>query len=166
MWGGAASPNPARPDPVRWVDVDVFGPRFVVDLVDDAPLLAYIIHRGDTKDPGPDQFLSFDSWGYEVWQLEGEHPSDPSIPHYVLPIVGSATPVVDASLTFDHGGENAAWFQVGYSCNNASRATITESAIDGAHLEDGEVVHLVTIEPDDEDGRRWRRGKKTGKLKI
>jgi pullulanase-type alpha-1,6-glucosidase len=30
----------------------------------------------------------FDPWGYEVWQLSGENPSDPTQPHYVLPILG------------------------------------------------------------------------------
>jgi hypothetical protein len=96
---------------VRWVDLDVFGPVFEIDLVDGAPLLAYIIHRGDNKDPGPDQFLVFDEWGYEVWQLEGEHPSDPAQPHYVLPIVsegaapGNLPPIADANgpYTVDEG---------------------------------------------------------------
>jgi len=88
VWDGALNPNPSWPEPVRWSDLDVFGPVFEVELVDEAPQLAYIIHRGDNKDPGPDQFLTFDPWGYEVWQLEGEHPSDPANPHYVLPILG------------------------------------------------------------------------------
>ena len=88
VWEGSVSPTD-WPDPVRWTDVDVFGPRFEVPVVDGAPQLAYIIHRGDQKDPGPDQFLTFDPWGYEVWQLTGENPSDPAEPHYVLPIVGT-----------------------------------------------------------------------------
>ena len=76
--GRGAQPQPiVDRSPVRWADLDVFGPVFEVDLVDGAPQLAYIIHRGDTKDPGPDQFLTFDPWGYEVWQLEGEQPVRP-----------------------------------------------------------------------------------------
>jgi pullulanase-type alpha-1,6-glucosidase len=89
VWDGAASPNPSWQDPMRWDTLDVFGPVFNIPLVDGAPQLAYIIHRGDNKDPGPDQFLTFDPWGYEVWQLEGEGP-DPTQPHYVLPILGEA----------------------------------------------------------------------------
>jgi pullulanase-type alpha-1,6-glucosidase len=95
VWAGAASPNPSWQDPVRWTELDVFGPVFEVAIEDGAPGLAYIIHRGDNKDPGPDQFLSFDPWGYEVWQLEGEHPSDPEQAHYVLPILGGGGPTVD-----------------------------------------------------------------------
>ena len=91
VWDGAANPNPSWTDPLRWDSLDVFGPVFKIDLVDGAPQLAYILHRGDTKDPGPDQFLTFDPWGYEVWQLEGEGP-DPAQPHYVLPILATAGP--------------------------------------------------------------------------
>jgi pullulanase-type alpha-1,6-glucosidase len=80
---------------VRWTELDVFGPVFEVEIEDGAAGLAHIIHRGDIKDPGPDQFLSFDPWGYEVWQLTGENPSDPTEPHYVLPISGTAGSAAD-----------------------------------------------------------------------
>ncbi len=98
VWEGALNPNPAWNDPVRWTELDVFGPVFEVELVDGAPQLAYILHRGDTKDPGPDQFLTFDPWGYEVWQLSGENPSDPATPHYVLPILGEGAAPGDIDL--------------------------------------------------------------------
>ena len=91
VWEGALNPNPAWGEPVRWDTLDIFGPTFNIPLVAGAPQLAYILHRGDTKDPGPDQFLAFDPWGYEVWQLEGEGP-DPNQPHYVLPILAAAGP--------------------------------------------------------------------------
>ena len=39
------------------------------------------LHRGHTKDPGPDQFLVFDAYGHEVWQLQGADPEKP----YVAP---------------------------------------------------------------------------------
>jgi hypothetical protein len=85
VWTGALNPNPSWQEPVRPVDNDIFGPVFNVPLVPGAVELAYILHKGDEKDPGPDQFLSLDKWGYEVWQLEGEG-SDPDEPHYVLPV--------------------------------------------------------------------------------
>jgi pullulanase-type alpha-1,6-glucosidase len=91
VWDGAAFPNPSWQEPVRPTGFDFYGPFFEIALQPGAAQLAYIIHRGDAKDPGPDQFLTFDPWGYEVWQLEGEGP-DPDQPHYVLPILAAAGP--------------------------------------------------------------------------
>jgi pullulanase len=45
--------------------------------------MGYIFHRGDDKDPGPDQILKFSEYGYEVWQLQAADPEAP----YVLPIL-------------------------------------------------------------------------------
>ncbi len=140
VWEGAASPNPAWTDPVRWADVDVFGPRFEVPVVEGAPRLAYIIHRGDQKDPGPDQFLSFDPWGYEVWQLSGENPSDPAEPHYVLPIVGTgaAPGNIDEQRAHWVGEDTIVWAAAGdpstdYSLCHAPNGgmTLGEAGIDG-----------------------------------
>ena len=88
VWTGAANPNPSWQEPVKPSGSDIYGQIFSVPLLADAAELAYILHRGDAKDPGPDQFLTLDKWGYEVWQLEGEAP-DPVDPHYVLPILAT-----------------------------------------------------------------------------
>jgi glycosidase len=80
VWTGAVT-EPPWTDPVRPVGSDVFGIEFQVPLVDGADQLAYILHRGDTKDPGPDQFLVFAVDGHEVWQLQGANPDQP----YVAP---------------------------------------------------------------------------------
>jgi glycosidase len=81
VWTGAVS-QPVWTDPLRPTGTDVFGIEFRVDLVDGADQLAYILHRGDSKDPGPDQFLVFDVYGHEVWQLQGADPAQP----YVAPL--------------------------------------------------------------------------------
>jgi Bacterial pullanase-associated domain len=81
VWTGAATET-VWTDPIRPVDHDVFGIEFRIPLVDGADQLAYIIHRGDTKDPGPDQFLVFASYGHEVWQVQGADPENP----YVAPL--------------------------------------------------------------------------------
>jgi glycosidase len=81
VWTGAVI-EPPWTDPVRPVGQDVFGSVFRIDLVDGADQLAYILHRGDAKDPGPDQFLVFASYGHEVWQLQGADPEKP----YVAPL--------------------------------------------------------------------------------
>ncbi|MER2600127.1 MAG: pullulanase-type alpha-1,6-glucosidase [Caldilineales bacterium] len=67
--------------PLRPLEEDAFGLVFKVDLTDNAQQIGYIFHRGDEKDPGPDQFLTFADKGYEVWQLQGADPEDP----YILP---------------------------------------------------------------------------------
>jgi hypothetical protein len=82
VWTGALNPNPSWQEPVRPQGLDAFGLVFKVDLVDEAEELAYILHRGDEKDPGADQFMDFGFHGYEVWQLEGADPEGP----YILPI--------------------------------------------------------------------------------
>ncbi|MGD9093300.1 MAG: pullulanase-associated domain-containing protein, partial [Anaerolineales bacterium] len=122
VWTGALNPNPSWQEPVRWDQLDIFGPVFKIDLVDDAPLLAYIIHRGDNKDPGPDQFLVFDEWGYEVWQLSGAEPEKP----YVLPILGEgAAPgnidqqqaywVAEDTIAWASGGDPSADYRLYYA---------------------------------------------------
>jgi glycosidase len=83
VWTGAAAET-VWTDPLRPAGQDVFGAVFRVDLVDGADQLAYILHRGDTKDPGPDQFLVFAQDGHEVWQLQGADPERP----YVAPVRG------------------------------------------------------------------------------
>jgi hypothetical protein len=82
VWVGAAT-EPPWTNPVRPVGQDTFGIEFQVPLNDDPnrDRLAYILHRGETKDPGPDQFLVFDQYGYEVWQVQGADPANP----YVAP---------------------------------------------------------------------------------
>jgi len=92
VWTGAAAP-PAWNDPLRPESSDVFGISFRVELIPGATELHYILHRGDTKDPGPDQVLQLGLHGYEVWQLENADPDDP----YILPIVDTQD-VVDSLL--------------------------------------------------------------------
>lgn len=82
VWTGAANPNPGWQDPIRPAGQDQFGIFFNVDLLPGATRLAYILHRGDVKDPGPDQFLDLGTDGHEVWQLEGADSGNP----YILPV--------------------------------------------------------------------------------
>ncbi|MCB9157682.1 MAG: pullulanase-type alpha-1,6-glucosidase [Caldilineaceae bacterium] len=86
-WDGAATPSPSWEQPVKPTGVDAFGPYWQIPLVDGAQQLAYIFHRGDTKDPGPDQFLDLAQHGYEVWQFAGADPANP----YAYPIRATAS---------------------------------------------------------------------------
>jgi hypothetical protein len=81
-WEDSADPEPDWPTPRKPTDEDVFGVVFEVPLDPGAERMGYILHRGDEKDPGPDQFLNFADDGYEVWQVKG---ADPTHPH-VLPV--------------------------------------------------------------------------------
>jgi pullulanase-type alpha-1,6-glucosidase len=85
IWTGAASPTEWT-NPLRPAYFDLFGAVFEVALVDGATELAYILHRGDTKDPGPDLFLNLVTTGHEVWQLQNADPASP----YILPVADAS----------------------------------------------------------------------------
>ena len=65
-------------EPVLPTGMDDFGIYFAVPLAEGAPGLGYIIHKGDEKDLWDDQYLNFDSDGYEVWIVQ-------NTPGYALP---------------------------------------------------------------------------------
>lgn len=79
---GAANPLPVWTDPLRPAGRDPFGIYFKVDLYPQATELAYIIHRGDNRDPDPDQLLNLRIDGYRVWQLNDANPVKP----YIVPL--------------------------------------------------------------------------------
>jgi hypothetical protein len=78
VWEGAVAPTDWT-SPVRPSGTDTFGVTYRAEVVDGADQLAYILHRGDAKDPGPDQFLVFASAGHEVWQVQGADPDNPYV---------------------------------------------------------------------------------------
>jgi hypothetical protein len=81
VWGDTTN-SVSWDNPLRPITQDSFGVVFKVDLTATAQQIGYIFHRGDEKDPGPDQFLIFSDKGYEVWQLQGADPEEP----YVRPV--------------------------------------------------------------------------------
>jgi pullulanase-type alpha-1,6-glucosidase len=84
-WGGAEDPGWTTPR--RPAGFDSFGAAFTVPLLEGASELGYLLHRGDEKDPGPDQLLDVGRSGYEVWQVSGADVDDP----YVLPLAGATS---------------------------------------------------------------------------
>jgi len=68
-------------NPLKAIGQDRFGVVFQIGLTPNPNEIGYILHRGDGKDPGPDQFLNFGRSGFEVWQLQGADPTQP----YLLP---------------------------------------------------------------------------------
>jgi glycosidase len=82
-----AAEDPGWQNPYKPVASDLFGVIFTLE-VDQSQELGYILHRGDEKDPGPDQFLNFERWGCEVWQAQGAEPEAP----YLLPMLEAPLP--------------------------------------------------------------------------
>ncbi|HRW06620.1 MAG TPA: pullulanase-type alpha-1,6-glucosidase [Caldilineaceae bacterium] len=79
VWQGAQQPTTWE-QPLKPTGKDDFGIFFQVPLAADATELAYILHRGERKDPGPDQALSLadDNNGvYEVWLVADPHADQP-----------------------------------------------------------------------------------------
>ncbi len=80
VWQGAVTPTTWQ-RPLKPMGQDEFGLYFVVPLNADASELAYILHRGEQKDPGPDQYLQLTEEGNEAWLV-----ANPAVEQgYVLP---------------------------------------------------------------------------------
>ena len=78
VWTGAAS-GTGWTSPLKPAGSDAFGVYFDVPLQTGATQLSYILHRGDSKDPGPDQSLDVSNSGPEVWQESGADANSPYI---------------------------------------------------------------------------------------
>jgi len=108
VWDGAANPTD-WPDPIRPDGPDTFGVSYRADLMDGAGELAYIIHRGDAKDPGPDQRLNLFQYGHEVWQLQNADVEKP----YVYPLLSDGPVVnpgnINVASAFWVTGDTIAW---------------------------------------------------------
>ena len=84
-WGNNGGP---RTDDPGW------GVKWTVTLAPNTTKLPHIIHAGNTKDPGPDQFLDLAATGGEVWYVSGTVDVDGN-EVYAAPVVRS----IDGDLT-------------------------------------------------------------------
>jgi pullulanase len=57
--------------PLQPAGQDNYGLYFVIDVNEDAETVNYIVHKGEEKDPGPDQTLNFAEHGREIWLIQG-----------------------------------------------------------------------------------------------
>jgi len=71
IWGPTAVEGVTWTSPLPHAGQDEYGIYWVIDMQPSADHLDYIIHKGDQKDPGPDQKLDFGSTGREIWLVEG-----------------------------------------------------------------------------------------------
>jgi pullulanase-type alpha-1,6-glucosidase len=111
VWQDAADIDiTAWDQPLQQAGVDAFGAYFRIHLKADAKQMGFIIHQGNTKDPGPDQFLLPAEHGRRVWVLSGDttiytYPADPPLidaarAHWVTKdTIAWSLPGDDAALT-------------------------------------------------------------------
>jgi pullulanase len=59
--------------PVQVTGHDIFGAFFDIGVTSTAENVGIIIHNGNTKDPGPNEFLDPATQGNEYWQLSGSN---------------------------------------------------------------------------------------------
>lgn len=80
VWEDAAEPDVTWANPLQPAGTDDFGIFWKVRLKDNPVKLNYIVHKGDTKDPGPDQSLILAEKGFEIWLIQGsaEQYTDPA----------------------------------------------------------------------------------------
>ncbi|WP_424187506.1 pullulanase-associated domain-containing protein [Actinokineospora sp. G85] len=92
-WTGSLEPSPGWTRSRPPDGADGFGVVWSVPLAPGAAGLSNIIHRGDAKDPGPDQFLDVAGAGHEVWFVSGSVRSDGTASFVLPPSTGSAADV-------------------------------------------------------------------------
>jgi pullulanase-type alpha-1,6-glucosidase len=132
VWTGAETESD-WPEPVRPAYFDFFGAVYEVPLIPDATELAYILHRGDDKDPSVDQFLNLVNSGYEVWQLQNADPDNP----YILPVAGATAGnpgdlrkqqaywVDERTIAWDVAGDAGNTYTLHYAADGSLIATDT-----------------------------------------
>lgn len=72
VWGPTDLENDVTwTSPLLPAGQDEYGLYWIIDMEEDASNLNYIVHKGDEKDPGPDQTLEFAEKGREIWLIQG-----------------------------------------------------------------------------------------------
>jgi pullulanase len=71
VWGQTAETAVTWTQPLLPTGKDAYGLFWEVAMQPGATMLNYIVHRGDEKDPGPDQSLDLVAVGSEIWLIQG-----------------------------------------------------------------------------------------------
>ena len=71
IWGPTAVQGITWTSPFQPAGQDDYGLYWVIDMQPGATSLNYIVHKGDEKDPGPDQTLDITALGQEIWLIQG-----------------------------------------------------------------------------------------------
>ena len=70
-FGDTSEPNNYGAGPVTVTGTDSFGAYFDVGVTGSATNVGIIIHNGNTKDPGPNEYVDPATQGDEYWQISG-----------------------------------------------------------------------------------------------
>lgn len=89
-WEDVASPTQWT-SPLEPSGRDPYGLFWDVRLKDGAKRVGFIVHKGDTKDPGPDMALDIATQGREVWLISGRTEMYKSAPDVSLLALGDLT---------------------------------------------------------------------------
>ena len=100
VWGDTTE-NVTWTDPLQPAGQDSYGIFWKVHLTPDAQMINFIVHKGDDKDPGPDESMTFADTGYEIWKIQG------STTQYLDP--GVAISVLSTKAKGDLGKQQAYW---------------------------------------------------------
>src|SRR5258708_6791305 len=88
--------------PVQVTGRDSFGAFFDVGVTSTAQNVGIIIHNGNTKDPGPNEFVDPATQGNEYWQLSGSNVLRTTQPP-TIQLTDSSIPATNARLhSFRH----------------------------------------------------------------
>jgi pullulanase-type alpha-1,6-glucosidase len=71
VWGPTTEQGITWQTPLMPDGEDEYGIYWLIEMEVGAPLVNYIVHLGDQKDPGPDQSLDITSLGREIWLIQG-----------------------------------------------------------------------------------------------
>ncbi len=142
LWGDSAEPDITWGAPLPITGFDDFGAFWQVRLTAAPTQLNYIIHKGDAKDPGPDQALILADKGHEIWQIEGsgvQYNSGPAIPTHILAhkIVGDLSRQqaywVDAdTILWPAANDATAQYELHYDAG--AGLALTENGVEGGAM--------------------------------
>ncbi|GLZ43191.1 alpha-amylase family glycosyl hydrolase [Actinokineospora sp. NBRC 105648] len=146
-WTGSQTPSPSWPESRPPDGTDGFGAWWSVPLAPGAGGLSHIIHRGDAKDPGSDQFLDVTGTGHEVWFVSGATRPDGSASYVLPPSTSPAEVDLAHPKAFWVAPDRLVW-------------DVPASPADGHQLRYGD----VTVTPTDVRGGKIIRLSPTGPL--
>ncbi len=97
-FGDTTEPNNFGAGPVAVTGTDTFGAYFDVGVTAGAANVGIIVHRGNTKDPGPNEYADPATQGNEYWQLSGSNVLQTAQP----PTIQASDPPISAGKVRIH----------------------------------------------------------------